>query len=551
MDSRNGSREKAKAWISDRRNKALLVGVTVLVALVMLQVGNQRTPRSMAPLFGGCSLRNMDLQKMQVALSRAGLSDFEVAKGQLLVPEHQTSQYLQAISEQNALPAGLQEKSTSPSFANSLLTHSQQLALDRQHRKQKIQEMLMLLPFVEQAWFEMDEAVARAGFQPVEKSAVVTIQPKLDQPLLEQQVYTISQLICGAISGLVKERVVIVDLTTGFAHQGNVPSEGLEKRLLAQRSAFNRQQHLENRLREAFSRYPGLMVSVLIEADEQVDESQTASLEASKPGPVPPLNTPQLKAPRLKAPSVEPPVSQATHQQDSVLIGANGQVSLDPIGTKATAERPSVQNASCDQDAESTVRLTALHLPEPIDHLSMDHVTVIVDIPEQLLVSRFGNEARLRTQPSRIEDSQRERTRVLQGLVENLKPELDRTIQAVLSLQGLYEVPVVYNLIADQAAPVELAWTGVLRTAALKNWPSLGVLLIGLVLMALITTRGNNTARFRQADQVEEATTVRIATPNSAAEDESASVKAQLSQMIEKDPEAAARVIENWIRNAA
>lgn len=548
MDSRNLSRDKAKEWISDRRNKAIIIGVIVLATIAMLQVANQRPQRNLASLFPDCQLKTLDLQRMQIALSKAGLREFEVSNQQLLVPQQQTAQYLEAISEHNAVPNEFQAQPTSTVVTNPFLSYWQQVAMQREARNRKLEERLMLLPFVAKAWFEMDESGTRYGNQSTEKSALVTIRPKLEQPLLEEQIYTISQLVCGAINGLGKDQIVIVDLISGFAHQGTLDGADFEKRLQAQWIAFSRKQQLESRLRESLSRYAGLGISVLIEADSDEAENQTAS--AQTVGEVEP-------APEIERALVD--VEDDQLKIDPPLFGANGQVKLDdaqpdsdetPINANSASQIP----VSIEQpEAEPEAQLSSHSAPSKIEILpTRERVTVIIDVPERLLLARYGNEKHV----SRIESSQRERTRLLQNYLEQFKPELEQTIRAVLNVQGLNEVPVVYNLIASDAAEVEAGgWMAATKMLWAENWPSVAVLVTGLVIISLITARGKSSTRnFRERVEFEEESpsTIKM-TPraNPMDADECAAAKVQLSQMIEKDPDAAARVIENWIRDAA
>jgi hypothetical protein len=543
MDSRGRNREKAKIWISDRRNKSMLIAVIALMTIVALQVGNLRPQKLMCPIYSDCQLKSIDLQRMQIALCKAGLKEFVVKDNQLLVPQQQQALYLQALAEHNAVPSELQDPSTSAALTNPFLSHAQQVSIQREARNRKLQEMLMLLPFVDQAWLEMDETAVRGAFHAPEKSAVVTVRPKRQQPLADQQIYTIRQLVGGAVSSLHHDRIVIVDLATGFAHQGNTINEAWEQKLNAQRATFSRQQNLEQRLREAMQHFDGLKVMVLMETAPETDD-QTAQV----PSVLPPNSQPgtiQLVA--------------AESDDELTLVGANGQVSLPAIRCSISTESGPAENQNCDDSpAPLSIPLTAITFDEPVSLLSVwrEKVTVMVEIPEYFLISRYGRADGIELQQSKIKGSHRDHHRVLQTWLGMLKPELEQTIRPVLAMHGFGNAPVVFNVIPDPAV-VKTGWLESVRPIVAENWPSLAVLLVGIALISLNTDRGRTKTRETTSSKtlggIEESTSKpgTAATLKLADSDANESTRVQLSQMIEDDPDGAARVIENWIRDAA
>jgi flagellar biosynthesis/type III secretory pathway M-ring protein FliF/YscJ len=401
---------------------------------------------------------------------------------------------------------------------------------------------------VEQAWFEMDESGLRYGVPSIEKRAVVTIRPKLRQPLLEEQVYTISQLVCGAIHGLDKEQLVIVDLTTGFAHQGVMACADFEQKLAAQRIAYNRKQQLESRLRESLSRYVGLGISVLVEADSVKNEDPTA-----RAFPVREIDS------ASQSETAQADLEENLIEDEQVLHGANGQVAIDDIspdsalpvfpnsGNVARERSASIANP----EAAMEVRLVSHATPSNILLIpTTERVSVVVDVPERLLLERYKSDDRV----SGIEARPMERTRTLQSLLDRFKPELEQIIRTVLGVQGLQDVPVVYNLMANDVSETATGWTAMANQLWIDNWPSVVVLCSGLILISVISSGGKSRAResTRTAEPAEELLSkIRTTRSNPMEANECAIAKVQLSQMIEKDPDAAARVIENWIRDAA
>ena len=88
-----------------------------------------------------------------------------------------------------------------------------------------------------------------------------------------------------------------------------------------------------------------------------------------------------------------------------------------------------------------------------------------------------------------------------------------------------------------------------LKKIAAENWPSGIVLLVGLILLVSIS-RGSDPLPLADNSQFSGSSQHSSTIPVSASESSSDS-ETRLTQLIEKDPDAAARVIESWIRDAA
>ena len=182
-----------------------------------------------------------------------------------------------------------------------------------------------------------------------------------------------------------------------------------------------------------------------------------------------------------------------------------------------------------------------------------EHISVLVDVPYELLVKIYGEPGKNRSTTTRSDvykgltfDAEIERNFAM------FKTEIQRTIAPLVTTVGKRadSNPVVFNLIRPTTAPAN---DFVLKTREFvqKNWPSIAVLVIGLVLISLVT----QTNRPSSPDEVEaeaEGQPDVIAFESGEAIDETKrEAEVRLSRLIEKDPDAAAKVIEHWIRDAA
>ena len=80
-----------------QHSKVLMVMAALVITTIVIAVNLPKKQVS-CELIEGCALRNADLQRMQVVLNAAGLSDFEVKGESIYVPKLKRDVYLNAIT---------------------------------------------------------------------------------------------------------------------------------------------------------------------------------------------------------------------------------------------------------------------------------------------------------------------------------------------------------------------------------------------------------------------------------------------------------------------
>ena len=161
MDSNLLSTQQISSVLQSQRFRALAIACLILTVLVILQAGNLKRPTKMCQLFENCNDSDEDLQRMQLAFGKSGLNDFKAVDGNLMVPKNEHAKYLQSLSEHDGVPQDLLDRSENLSTTNPFLSRSQQLSIERARKKRQVRDMVIRLPFVDQAWFEMDQANSR------------------------------------------------------------------------------------------------------------------------------------------------------------------------------------------------------------------------------------------------------------------------------------------------------------------------------------------------------------------------------------------------------
>ncbi len=495
MDSVNYSPSQTIArslprWLGSRVVKTIVVTTVVLIAISVYQLLTADYAVSQCELFPNCQLRNQELHQIRIALSKSGLTEHQIRAGHIWVPAKSHAQYLKVVADQDVLPAELRRSSQSASIGNPFLTRSQQLSIQHSQRKEKLEELINRLPFVEQAWFEMDSEADRGSWSNAPKQALVSVRSGPQRVLLDYQVQTIRELVSGAISGMASQNITVVDLDSGTAFQGELEFDDMSQRIAAQRQAAHRQRLIENRVKETVYELMGDVLEVEVKIEPWNEGVESCQLPQSTPSEVTLEKAGANQSISLESLKLDPqsPAEPARRTMGSVIAGENPCYQVHVI----------------------------------VDSLaSSPHVTQAI-------------------------------TRV----VEMIDPT------AAVQVEFLNPV---------NEAATELTWHDRLTAAGTEYWQVMIGLLAGLLIIGLLFSgNGSNQeleananaesiesdVKREQADGQAAATSGNISETarnkrRNSLQRESESTKAELSKLIEQDPELAAQAIEKWLRDVA
>jgi hypothetical protein len=508
MDAKNFT-SRMMQLVGNRRVRGFLIGALVLAVLAVLQVNNLKQKPRMCELLANATICTSDLQRMQIALSQSGLSEYELEEHRLMVPVAHHAQYLQAVADKDAIPEELREtdKEDRPSV-NPFLSRTQQLSIERAEKKHQIRDMVLRLPFVEQAWFEMDKSDSHSAFEQAEQSAVVSIRTPTNVSLSNQHVDTVKRMIGGAVAGLDTQNIVVIDLSEGFAHQEDLdPKSSLQVHY--RRVAHEEQRHYETQIREILKQYPGLKVSVQVDV-KPVEADMTAQTPAKV---------------------FVPPVIESAPIPTA---GANSFASIESFDPEpVVVSKPVIQQVSNTTPVESVEK----------------EVFVSIEVPQVLVHQLFGEPKIASTLSNNKVDYKTAIQNQTQAKFAKLQSEIIRKVRPILpnaNFRGSTPA-IAVNLIREPVVKSPL-WTAKLKEFAIQNWPSAAVLIIGLMLLSIVTRKPEYVSP--QDDSIEsDGDVLSLNSTNAVATDTNSEVR--LTKLIEKDPDAAAKVIQAWIRDAA
>ena len=496
------------------RSTRFVISLLALVCAVLgVHYGMQTQKPGMCCLLGEARIQPHDLQRMQIAFGKAGLNDFAVVDRQIQVPVDQRASYLKVLSEKEVLPSHLKEDADPNASLNPFMSMAQQKIMRQNEKKRMVKDTISRLPFVEQAWFEMDVADSKNAFQPSQQTAIVSVTPIDGQPLDGVQVQTIRQIVQGSLAGIRAEQVVVTDLTAGRAFSGATQQASLPAMTPSEPVSSpvdTREDYFSDRIHDALTSYDGVVVDVNYESESRYPESGQGARFAELPSHL-----------------VQKPHFDEIPEE---LAGANGVVSIED-----------------DLIEDVPVDNSRIEMARNLRPVEVEKVTVSLVVPETVVLSRYGA-PQVRTLfgfpleevPATYVDDQFERMK--SELIEKVRPVLP-----IASFEDSESYPISVVL-ERQAASTPIGNMVQLQDWMLQNWPTVSVALVGL-LMLIVVTRGKASEPPVPSTDLLSIDSEAIQTAES--ETAKSETEEQLTRLVEQDPDAAAEVIKSWIRKAA
>ncbi len=504
MDTKPITIETVIRFAKQRRIRALSVSIIMLATLAAFQVKQQTSESRLCELYPNAKLTEGELYRLEFALIREGLEEFETnTEGKLLVPTNQRLEYIKAIVRQNEEPVDYRKSNDKSKDAPSIfLPKSTRDAMTLEAKKKKIEKTILRLPYILEAIFEMDKPIGFSTFQKQQNRATISLATKDDLPLTEERVKTIKAIIQVA-AGVDLKDIVMIDLKTGLIHNES-QSPNTNNSIQVATDISEAQRYCETQINDALTMYPEIKATVTVSIDKVISNSA--------------LNQQVVEAPPQGLNARKPSILQA---------GANDVIKLE------TAVYP-----------KPTGKIQTDSTPKTMTKL----VSISIDVPEKLIIERTQSsqtQTALRDQNSRNLNQD-----VFASQFKKFQSEISQKIESSLSSTPDLKCDdlIAFNLIpatTTSTVPLDVR----LKKIATENWPSGVVLLVGLILLVSIS-RGSDPLPLANTSQFSGSTQHSNAIPVSASES-SPDSETRLTQLIEKDPDAAARVIESWIRDAA
>jgi len=518
----------------------------LLLAVVVISLAYLFTHDIAGPevyLLSGESFSINELNNMEEAFGQEGLGSYEIVGGKIRIPRSQRSEYMGALAKHKALPEDFGAIFNAALEAGGpFISPSEREAYLKNAREVQLSRIISSLKEIESATVMYDTETKRGLMREKVYSASVTVKPVGGQPLDPALASSIRLLVVGAIAGLKPQDVAVTDWNTGhttFGDSGDLGSPHND-RYIARKRFY--EQDYKDKILKALGWIPGVTVTTHVELDT-VQKHQEEEIKHDPKPIVVQTNETSVERKVESSPPAGPPgfASQGNTARRLASTTATG-----------TSEEES-QTESSQQSLVSTQRIVTEQAG-----LTEKRVTVAVTVPTSYFekIWRRENPPKEGEEPKKPEESDLEPIRTettarIQQLVATVVPK-PVGVTDPTELVTVAEFPDIAPPAIPKPGMGEnaLVWLG-------KYWSTLGM--IGLVFFSLIMLR----SMIRGAPTSEREGPAPAAPAETAEEEESstqarqrqlkrfsgsgASLRDELSELVNEDPETAANILRNWI----
>ncbi|MEZ6093740.1 MAG: hypothetical protein R3C03_05820 [Pirellulaceae bacterium] len=249
--------QKTPAW-QQRLLAVVLIGLTATSIWVSIN-----RSREMCPLIDGRDLLPEEIQRIQLALAQANITDFELDGSRILVKRNSLARAIKATIEHDAMPEELQNRDNEGPAVNFLMPRQQQDWAFKNDKQKQIREMVSKLQFVRQVDVQLDMTQAAGPFANRQYSCVVSVLPHQQQPLTKQQLVSVGEVALGCVAGMNANNLVIVDRESTVAFSYGLVAEGAQMEV-----AYQTQREVQETIRlksdieEMLADFPGSRVEI-------------------------------------------------------------------------------------------------------------------------------------------------------------------------------------------------------------------------------------------------------------------------------------------------
>jgi flagellar M-ring protein FliF len=545
---------KAFAQLSDlfrSMTPAARITTALLLVVVVVSLGYLFTHQVSGP---DCDLMNGEpipasyLARMEAAFGKASLKQYEVRGTHILVPQGQKAAYMAALADHDALP---------PNFGNALAAAINTGGLYdsdrvRQERiKIALQEDLGLIishmKGVEIAAVRYDTEKKGGLNRQTVTTASVAVKPLGSEGLDHAQVSMIRHFVAGAIAGLKPDNVSVTDLNGvicygGDSEGGGSPSDNLYFSL---KRIYD--QEFQTKIRNALAYVPGVRVMANVELDpERINHVKKVKYDP-------------------KGITVRQYTEESTKTRENSGPGGRPGFQAQQPNTPAVLASVSSQGSQENQDEAKTETITAPNSEQTELEkvgLTPKRVSVSIGIPS----SYYEKVWKQRHPPQEGQEPQTPDEAALKGIESEVKTEIQKYVAPMLpGVEGVTDLSQLITVTSFQDIPGEqipapattkkaLVWLG-------QHWGTLGM--IGLALFSLLMLRSMiravpssprtaGAAAPLPTEPEEEDRSVAAVSARRLARFAAGgpSLRDELSELVQEDPDAAANILRTWIGSA-
>ncbi len=518
----------------------------LLLAVVVVGLGFLFTYQGAGPdvdLFSGAPIPPAQVSQIEAAFAKKGLNAYEIEGSRIRIPRGQRDVYLAAVAEARALPPNFDTAFDNALDETGWISSREEREMRLKLAKQKTLGLIISqMGGIESASVIYDVEVNRHAFNRQRTTtATAAVKPMGNEHLSEAQVASIRGLVAGAIAGLKLNEVTVADLN-GPTWHGNPEAGGaaLDDPYSTRKRMY--EQEWQAKILNALAYVPGVRVTPNVELDRERERTERRVRHDPKPVIVQEAEESSLRLHEGAGPGGRPGF---VAQQPNTPV----QLATERAGSREEQEaskRQTVALTSGTQEESVSIGLTPLR------------VSVSVAIPSGYFekIWRERNPAAGDTaQPpeeAQLEQIRADETNKIRRLVANLLPPAegvdDRTeLVEVMTFQGFTPEELHGPTYGEQA----LTWLA-------QHWSTLGILLVAafslVILRSMITTAPRErlpSESFRggpsESGGSEQEAAASVANRLARFDKSGRSLRDELSELVQEDPDAAANILKSWI----
>tara|TARA_R110002049_G_scaffold2750_8_gene22119 strand:- start:24050 stop:25684 length:1635 start_codon:yes stop_codon:yes gene_type:complete len=516
----------------------LVVAIAIGLGLLVRGTGNSKTDY----LFGGRMLGEAEVDAVEIAFSQAGLNGWIREGNRIRIPSETRSEYLSALQDSAALPMTLRSSMEQAIADTSTFeSNDQRMARVMHAKEQDLGRKIEQFPDIRTASVEYDLGERYGLTRSRPQSASVVVQPSGSSPISKAREQMIKELIKGSYAGMTVDDVVVID-TNGTSIGGNSDDDPLMRKRREAEAYF------EQKIRSVLAGYGPIRVAAYAEIDPTMETKRT-TLTYDEP------TTIRSSQKTMESKTTRPNQGGVPGAGPNANVVSNRSTSID------TAEVASVDESERESNSVAGTQWEDSRMAS----LQVQRVRVSIGLPASYY-EKVWIQKQLREQPDTpLAEIQPPAEADLQALKDETQQDIQTGVVQLLPpvAGGQDAMPLVtvfdYPDLPDPPAPesetakIAMAWLA-------NHWQSIA--LIALAFFALIVALsaakkgGQGAPRdFSEGFGLE----LPKPPPEEAEPDDEAetmtitggTLKDELVELVEANPEVAANVIRGWIGEAA
>ena len=529
----------------------ILAGLLLTVVFVSFAfLFQQHSVKPDVYLFGGEYLPTSQLDRIEAAIAKRGLSGQYREGNRIRVPSKTKHEYLAAVAEEGALPRNFHDL-----MGNSLKEGG--IWESRNRTRQRLQiaktetlsEIVRAMKWVEDAVVLYDEQPASGWNRPKQVTGSVNVQPLPGESVTQRRKESLQRLVAHSVIGLTPEKVAVTSLGDDSSYgSSGISAEVFHDVYLRERANFN--EHQRTAILQELDYIPGIRVQV------------NAELENGLASP-----------PRAKKPHLKNVVVGSVH-----VGGSFEEITAEEEGSSGLkAQGPVPQQKPLTVKANRNQTITTTRKEEGVIGFTTQRarksgyvptrVWATIAVPRDYLLQVWRTRSSTPTTRNFGEPNQQELNTLAKEqkrIIENLvAPLLPRPIEEPSTKYVTVEF---VDSVTASPSPAPLLANTVLSWMD-RHWKFLSV--VGLAMLSLLILRSITSVYLHNKDSIvakqentmgdnsnnsvnpsPETNQDRNSTPAPHWKTESF-VADDLVEIVHEDPDAAATILREWIGKAA